>query len=131
MALQPNSSGKLPRNGTSNQNTATSVTRITSNMPMRAYGSNLPTISSQRASGVTLSCSSVPTSRSRTMAMADRLVVTTSSSSATMPGTMKSRLSSRGLNHTRMSASIGAMRGRPGRRSAVFSAENDATTFRA
>ena len=34
----------------------------------------------------------------------------TSSSSATKPGTVKSRLSSAGLNHTRMSASIGAAR---------------------
>ena len=43
-------------------------------------------MSSQRASGVTFSCSSVPSSFSRTIAIADRLVVITSSSSATMPG---------------------------------------------
>ena len=70
------------------------------------YGSSLPTISSQRASGVTFSCSSVPSSFSRTIAIDDRFVVTTSSSSARMPGIMKSRLSSCGLNQTRTSASI-------------------------
>ena len=52
-------------------------------------------MSSHALSGVTFSCSSVPSSRSRTIAIDDRLVVTTSSSSATTPGIMKSRLSSR------------------------------------
>ncbi len=54
-------------------------------------------MSSHRASGVTLNCSSVPISFSRTIAIAERLVVTTSSRSATIPGIMKSRLSSRGI----------------------------------
>ena len=53
---------------------------------------------------MTLNCSSVPTSRSRTMAIDDRLVVTISSSRAMMPGIMKNRLSSCGLNQTRTSA---------------------------
>ena len=61
-------------------------------------------MSSHRASGVTFNCSSVPSSFSRTIAIADRLVVITSSSSATMPGIMKSRLSRSGLNQTRTSA---------------------------
>ena len=73
-------------------------------MPRTAYGTSLPTISSERASGVTLSCSSVPSSFSRTIAIDDRFVVTTSSSSARMPGIMKSRLSRPGLNQTRTSA---------------------------
>ena len=76
-------------------------------IPIKAYGRSLPTISSHRASGVTFNCSSVPTSFSRTIAMALRLVVTTSSSSATIPGIMKSRLSSRGLNQTRISTDTG------------------------
>ena len=42
-----------------------------------------------RPSGVTFSCSSVPISRSRTMAIDERFDVTTSSSSAKMPGSMK------------------------------------------
>ena len=56
---------------------------------MMPYGSSLPMISSSRPSGVTFSCSSVPTSRSRTIAIDDRFDVTTSSSSAKIPGSMK------------------------------------------
>ena len=63
-------------------------------------------MSSQRRSGVTFSCSSVPSSFSRTMPIDDRFVVTTRSSSARTPGIMKSRLSSRGLNQTRTRGSI-------------------------
>ena len=63
-------------------------------------------MSSQRAIGVTFSCSSVPISFSRTIAIDERLVVTTSSTSARMPGIMKCRLSSCGLNQTRTSAPI-------------------------
>ena len=47
----------------------------TSIIPTSAYGSSLPRISSHRRSGVTFSCSSVPSSFSRTMPIADRLVV--------------------------------------------------------
>ena len=83
-------------------------------MPISAYGSSLPVISSQRASGVTLSCSSVPISFSRTIAIADRLVVITSSRSATMPGIMKSRLISRGLNQMRISGCTSPPTGIPG-----------------
>ena len=39
--------------------------------------------------GVTMSCSRVPISRSRTMAMDVSMTVTMVSRSATMPGTMK------------------------------------------
>ena len=46
-------------------------------------------MSCQRVIGVTFSCSSVPSSFSRTTAIDDRFVVITSSSSATMPGIMK------------------------------------------
>ena len=84
-----NSSQKLPRSGTSNQNTMTSSTISTSISPMAPYGSSLPRISSSRPSGVTFNCSSVPTSRSRTIAIDDRLDVTTSSSRAKIPGSMK------------------------------------------
>ena len=63
-------------------------------------------ISSQRRKGVTFNCSSVPTSFSRTIAIAARLAVTTSSTSARTPGIMKCRLTSCGLNQTRMRASI-------------------------
>ena len=90
-------------------------------MPMNAYGSSLPVISSQRASGVTLSCSSVPISFSRTIAIADRFVVITSSSSATMPGIMKSRLSRRGLNQTRISGCTRPVTGNPGAAAAARS----------
>ena len=69
--------------------------------PTMPYGSSLPMISSTRVSGVTFNCSSVPSSFSRTMPIDDRFVVITSSNSATMPGIMKSRLSSLGLNQTR------------------------------
>ena len=58
-------------------------------MPIRPNGSSLPTVSSHRFSGVTLSCSSVPSSFSRTMAIDPRTVVMTISSSASTPGTMK------------------------------------------
>ena len=63
-------------------------------------------MSSQRRSGVTFSCSSVPSSFSRTIAMAARLAVTTRSTSARTPGIMKCRLSSCGLNQMRILASI-------------------------
>ena len=89
MRLMPNSSQKLPRSGTSNQKTITTSTISTSISPMMPYGSSLPMISSSRPSGVTFSCSSVPISRSRTMAIDDRFDVTTSSSSAKIPGSMK------------------------------------------
>ena len=78
-------------------------------------------MSSQRASGVTFSCSSVPSSFSRTIAIADRLVVITSSSSATMPGIMKSRLSRSGLNQTRTSALTSGSGARPPMRAASSS----------
>ena len=98
--------------------------------PMSAYGSSLPTINSQRAIGVTFSCSSVPSSFSRTIAIDDRLVVTTSSSNARMPGIMKSRLSSCGLNQTRTSAET---RGGPaaGPDAAASSRAYDATSVAA
>jgi hypothetical protein len=73
---------------------------------MTPYGSSLPTISSHRRNGVTFNCSSVPSSFSRTTAIAARFAVTSSSTSANTPGIMKNRLSSCGLNHTRMRASI-------------------------
>ncbi len=99
--VSANNSKTLPRSGTANHNTTIARTRHTSIMPTSAYGSSLPTMSSQRRSGVTLSCSSVPSSFSRTIPIDDKFVVMTSNSIARMPGSMKSRLSSRGLNQTR------------------------------
>ncbi len=58
-------------------------------MPISPKGRSFPTVNSQRLSGVTLSCSSVPSSFSRTMAMDPSTVVTSISSSASTPGTMK------------------------------------------
>ncbi len=84
-----NRSRTLPRSGTWNQSTVTPITRQTSIIPTIAYGRSLPTMISQRRSGVTFSCSSVPRSRSRTMPIAARIVVTASSSSASTPGSMK------------------------------------------
>ena len=52
-------------------------------------GSSFPTINSHRRSGVTFNCSSVPSSFSRTMAIAARFAVTRSSRSASTPGIMK------------------------------------------
>ena len=79
-------------------------------------------MSSHLASGVTFNCSSVPTSFSRTMAIADRFVVTTSSNSATMPGIMKSRLSSSGLNQTRSSSETSGVAASAGSSSWVYPA---------
>ena len=80
-------------------------------------------MSSQRASGVTLSCSSVPSSFSRTIAIADMFVVTTSRSKATMPGIMKSRLTRSGLNQTRTTGVISGSGACPPVRRAISSSE--------
>ena len=63
------SSTREPRKGTPNQPTAMPVTRKVMISPSRANGDSLPTMSCQGRIGVTMSCSRVPISFSRTIPM--------------------------------------------------------------
>ena len=63
------------------------VTSATSTMPTSAKGSVLPSISSMGRMGVTINCSMVPISFSRTMASAVSISVTIMMMLATTPGT--------------------------------------------
>ena len=65
------------------------------------YGIALPMMSSKERIGVTISCSIVPCSFSRAMAIAVRITSDSISSTQMIPGTIKRTLRSSGLNHTR------------------------------
>ncbi len=58
-----------------------------SSIPMTTKGVSLPRMSCQGRSGVTLSCSRVPISFSRTTAMEGRIMVTSISTMASTAGT--------------------------------------------
>ena len=79
---------RLPRSGTSNQKTATVVTSTKSPIAMIPNGTVFPTMSSPAVSGLTLSCSSVPISRSRTMASEVSSRQTSMMRVPTTPGTL-------------------------------------------
>ena len=63
------------------------VTSSTSRSPINAKGSVLPRISSTGRMGVTINCSMVPISFSRTIAMAVSISVTSVMMFTTTPGT--------------------------------------------
>jgi len=106
MRLNPKRSQTLPRMGTLNSQTDTPVTSRTSPIPMIRKGMSFPAMSSSGRMGVTLSCSMVPISFSRTTAMEVSIMVMTSRMSPSTPGTMKFRLLSSGLYQTRISGAI-------------------------
>ena len=66
---------------------AAPVTSSMSSRPTRANGSVLPSISSMGRMGVTINCSMVPISFSRTMARAVSMRVTSMMMLTTTPGT--------------------------------------------
>ncbi len=82
-----NSRSGLPRKGMLKINNAATVTTITCRRPTRANGSSLPSISSIGRSGVTINCSMVPISFSRTMLMAVSMIVTRAMMLTITPGT--------------------------------------------
>jgi len=77
------------------------LTRATSRKPMSAKGRVFPRMNSRRPMGVTMICSMVPISRSRTTAMLDRMMEMIMTSWAMTPGRKKKRLSRFGLNQAR------------------------------
>ena len=77
----------MPRNGTWKISSAAVVTSSTSTRPTSANGSVLPIISSMGRIGVTINCSMVPISFSRTMAIAVSISVTIMMMLTTTPGT--------------------------------------------
>ena len=82
------SSGTLPRMGIPNPNTITRRTTVAFAAEMAVNGTILPIISSVGVIGVTMSCSSVPISFSRTIAIDVRFIVPASSIMTRTPGTM-------------------------------------------
>ncbi|MCI0459448.1 MAG: hypothetical protein L0Z62_21065, partial [Gemmataceae bacterium] len=75
---------------------------------LKAKGRSLPTISCQERRGVTMSCSMVPTSFSRTMPIEERTMVRIISTIARTAGTKNQRLRRSGLYQTREASSIPA-----------------------
>src|SRR4030043_358184 len=101
IGLRPNSSQMLPLTGTPNPNTATATTTAISTTPMRKKGRSLPRMSSWGRTGVTMSCSMVPSSFSLTMPSDVSIMVMIIKTIASTPGIMKFRLRSSGLYQTR------------------------------
>ena len=83
-----------PINGTLNQKMPIVLTRVMSPSPMRKNGTVLPRMNSTGRIGLTMICSSVPTSRSRTIAKAVRLTTCSKVRLPITPG-MKNQRSSR------------------------------------
>ncbi len=84
---QNSSSRKLPCSGMWNTRNASTVTSTTSSRPTTANGSVFPSISSMGRTGVTINCSIVPISFSRTMPSAVNINVTVMMMLAITPGT--------------------------------------------
>src|SRR5205809_28205 len=87
----------LPFTVTPNQAHASSRINVRLMYPSPMRGRIFPSINSAGRIGVTTSCSSVPSSRSRTIAPMVRKVVVNCSTSPSTPGTMKSWLCNFGL----------------------------------
>ena len=78
----------LPRTGTPNQKCPIARTSNIFKNANNTYGIILPRISSQDRIGVTISCSIVPRSRSRTIDVAVRMEVNVNKIIAITPGIM-------------------------------------------
>ena len=81
-----------PRKGTWNHSDPTTAISETSKRPIRKNGSVLPRMNSAGRMGVTMICSSVPISRSRTTAKAVSVITRTSVRLPMTPGTKNQRL---------------------------------------
>lgn len=87
----------LPENGTSNQSVAMMAINETNESPMKKNGTAFLITNSSGLTGVTMICSSVPTSLSRTTAKDVRFTIITNVSVAMTPGTKDRRLLSPAL----------------------------------
>jgi hypothetical protein len=85
---RPMRSGTLPRIGMPNPKTITSITTVAFADAIAVNGTILPIISSAGVIGVTMICSSVPISFSRTIAIDVRFIVPARSIMTSRPGTM-------------------------------------------
>ena len=94
-----------PRKGTWNHSDPTTEISATSKMPIRKNGSVLPRMNSAGRMGVTIICSSVPISRSRTTAKAVSVITRTSVRLPMIPGTKNQRLLRSGLYQGRGASS--------------------------
>src|SRR5690606_1481899 len=90
-------SSRLPSSGTSNIQMPRPRISVVWTTPMAAYGSTLATISSLRSSGVAISSSMLPCSRSRTIAIAVNMVMVIVRMMPISPGTMLTALRRSGL----------------------------------
>src|SRR2546428_507657 len=106
-AESPYSSARLPRIGTSKTKCATRRAIVIWPYATRRFGMILPSSSSQRRIGLTTSASSVPRSRSRTIAMAMTLTVVCIRRAPISPGTMKMADTRSGLYQARTRTSSG------------------------
>ena len=106
-AESPYSRTRLPRIGTSKTKCATTRAIVIWPYATRRFGMILPSSSSQRRIGLTTSASSVPRSRSRTIAMAMTLTVVCIRRAPISPGTMKMADTRSGLYQARTRTSSG------------------------
>ena len=88
MMLNPINTPRLPATVTPKKSWLSHNSANRLKMHTTSYGMILPSISSHERTGVTINCSMVPCSRSRTMASADRIKVCTCSRMAINPGIM-------------------------------------------
>ena len=80
--------GRLPRMGTSKSNRPKTRMTVIWTYPTSTKGRILPSIRLVLSIGVTISCSSVPSSRSRTIDIDVMRIIVIESSTPMMPGTM-------------------------------------------
>ena len=98
---------RSPRIGTPNHQCPTASTSIVLKNPSATYGISLPTINSHGRMGVTISCSIVPRSRSRTTEEAVRMAAMAYRIMPITPGIIKCALIRSGLNQTVVRTSTG------------------------
>ena len=77
----------IPRSGMANQKRPTAATIAVLRKPMATNGAHLPRMNSTGRMGVTMICSIVPVSFSRTIAMLVSMRLMSMTSVAMMPGT--------------------------------------------
>ncbi len=87
----------LPRTGTSNSSRPTARMSASCSMPIRIYGTTLPIMSSAELTGVLMSNSRLPRSRSRTIATAVNRIMVIVRITPISPGTMLTGVRRSGL----------------------------------
>ena len=95
--MATSSARKSPAIGTLNTHCMMPIRPTAISMEMHRYGVSLPSISPQRDSGLTINCSRVPRSRSRTSDMAVANMVAICRTRPITPGTKKFGLRISGL----------------------------------